>query len=109
MKLYFFEFAFDFFKISQITKHDFLLRSTFVIEDFHRYSILVFANRFLTIFRAEGPSFRLHIYKETPLKNMHENFFCRLLLVKIANDEISPQQKHMLSILRNLHKVKKSF
>ena len=72
MKLYFLEFAFDLFKIPQITKHVFLLRSTFVIEDFHVYSILVFTSLFLTKFRAEGPPSRLHFYKENLFKNMHE-------------------------------------
>ena len=42
MKCYFFEFVFDSFNIPQISKHVFLLRSTFVIEDFDEYSILVF-------------------------------------------------------------------
>eukprot|EP00493_Phyllostaurus_siculus_P023893 UN24230 len=35
MTLYFFEFDFDVFKIPQITKHVFLLRSTFFIKDFY--------------------------------------------------------------------------
>ena len=58
MKLYFFEVAFDFFKISQISKHVFLLRSTFVIEDFDEYSILVF-KKILKLFfepRANRPA-----------------------------------------------------
>ena len=42
MLFFFFEFVFDSFKIPQISKHVFLLRSTFVIEDFDEYSILVF-------------------------------------------------------------------
>ena len=78
MKLYFFEVAFDFFKISQISKHVFLLRSTFVIEDFDEYSILVFKNRFLTIFRAEGPPPRLNFGKGNPFKKHAWKFFCRL-------------------------------
>ena len=42
MKRYFSEFLKYFFKIPQIPKHLFLLRSTFVIEEFDQYSILVF-------------------------------------------------------------------
>ena len=68
MKLYFFVLAFDFFKISSITKLVFLLRSTFVIQDLHFYSTLIFISRFLTIFRAKGPPFRLHLYKENLFK-----------------------------------------
>ena len=68
MKPYSFEFAFDLLKIPQITKHVFLLRSNFVILVFDYYSILVFTSRFSTIFRAEGPPFRLHFYKENPFK-----------------------------------------
>ena len=79
MKFYFFEFAFDFIKIHQITKHVFLLRSNFVIEDFDEYSILVFKSRFLTIWGAEGPPFRLHLYKENPfIKQAYKKIiFCR--------------------------------
>ena len=61
MKLHFFEFAFDLLKSPQITKHVFLMRSNFVIEDFDYYSILVFTDCFLIMFRAEGPPFRLHL------------------------------------------------
>ena len=32
--VFFFEFAFDFLKIPPIAKHDFLLRTTFIVEDF---------------------------------------------------------------------------
>ena len=68
MKCYFLEFVFDSFKIPQISKHVFLLRSTFFIEDFDEYSILVFKLWFLTIFRAEGPRFRLHFVSKNPLQ-----------------------------------------
>ena len=89
MKVYFFELAFDLFYIRQITKHVFVLRSTFFIEDFHFYFILVFISRFLTIFRAKGPPFRLHFYKENPF----EIYACKTLFFvdgfcsKIANEE----------------------
>ena len=73
MKVYFFKFPFDLLKIPSIRKHVFSLRSTFLIKDFHKYSIPVFTNRFFIIFRAEGPPFRLHFYEENPLKNLHKN------------------------------------
>ena len=68
MKCYFFEFVFDSFKIPQISKHVFLLRSIFVIEDLDEYSILVFKLWFLTFFRAESPRFRLHFVSKNPLQ-----------------------------------------
>ena len=76
MKCYFFEFVFESFKIPQISKHVFLLRSTFVIEDFDEYSILVFKLWFLTFFRAEGPWSRLHFVSKNPLqKCAGKNYF----------------------------------
>ena len=115
MKCYFFEFVFDSFKIPQISKHVFLLRSTFVIEDFDEYSILVFKLWLLTFFRAEGrPKARgsaCILLAKTPYKNVQEknSFFTNGLFYKMVNDESWPQQKHILFILRNLHKVKMSF
>ena len=47
--------------------------------------------------------------KKTPLKIcMQKMYCCRWLLLEIANGKSWPQQKHMISILRNLHKVKRS-
>ena len=71
---------------------------------------MVFKNRFLIIFRAEGPPFRLHFYKENLFRNIQAKklFFCRRLLLEIVNEESWPQQKHMISILRNLHEVTQS-
>ena len=111
MKCYFFEFVFDSFKIPQISKHVFLLRSTFVIEDFDEYSILVFKLWFLTFFRAEGPRFRLHFVSKNPLQKCagKNYFFTDGLFYKMVNDESWPQQKHILFILQNLHKAKMSF
>ena len=111
MKCYFFEFVFDSFKIPQISKHVFLLRSTFVIEDFDEYSILVFKLWFLTFFRAEGPRFRLHFVSKNSLQKCAGKncFFRGGLFYKMVNDESWPQQKHILFILQNLHKAKMSF
>ena len=89
MKCYFFEFVFDFFRIPQIPKHVFLLRQTFVIQDFDEYSILVFKLSILTFFRAKGPRFRLHLVRKNPLqKCAGENYFLQMgLFYKMVNDE----------------------
>ena len=84
MKLYSFEFAFDFFKIPQIVKHVLLLRSTFVIKDFDQYSMLLFQSHFFDYFWAEISPFRLHF----------------------DNDESWLSQKYTVSILQTFHKVK---
>ena len=91
MKCYFFEFVFDSFKIPQISKHVFLLRSTFVIEDFDEYSILVFKLWFLTFFRAESPRSRLHFVSQKSLTKMLKEkiiflqmvFFTKWLMTKV--------------------------
>ena len=90
MKCYFFEFVFDSFKIPQISKHVFLLRSIFGIEDLDEYSILVFKLWFLTFFRAEGPRSRLHFVSKIPYKNVQEKiiflqmvFFTKWLMTKV--------------------------
>ena len=91
MKCYFFEFVFDSFKIPQISKHVFLLRSTFVIEDFDEYSILVFKLRFLTFLRAEVPWFCLHFVSKNPLQKcagkklffLQMVFFTKWLMTKV--------------------------
>ena len=66
MKCYFFEFIFDSFKIPQISKHVFLLRSTFVIEDFDEYSILVFKLWFLTFFGPKARGFACILSPKIP-------------------------------------------
>ena len=98
MKCYFFEFVFDSFKIPQISKHVFLLRSTFAIKDFDEYSILVFKLWFLAFFRAEGPRFRLHFVSKNSLQKCggKNYFFTDGLFYKMVNDESWPQQKRIL-------------
>ena len=68
MKMHFFESVSHFSKIPQITKHIFLLRSTFFIEDFVKNCMLVLTFCFLTIFQAEGPRLRLHFLSKHPLQ-----------------------------------------
>ena len=96
MKCYFFEFVFDSFNIPQISKHVFLLRSTFFIEDFDEYSILVFKLWFLTFFRAEGPRFRLHFVSKNPLQKCARKiillqmvFFTKCLMTKVDRSKNS--------------------
>ena len=84
------------------------LRMNLIRTHFQNFSN--FTSCFLTISRAERPPLRLQLYKENPFqKHAWKIFFVDLLLVEIANDESWPQQKHMISILRNLHKVKRLF
>ena len=96
MNCYFFEFVFDSFKIPQISKHVFLLRSTFFIEDFDEYSILVFKLWFLTFFRAEGPRFRLHFVSKNSLQKCAEKIifftgglFYKWLMTKVDRSKNS--------------------
>ena len=59
---------------------------------------------FLTIF---GPRVRRSACistKKTSLNDMHEKFWSKLLVTKIDRSK-----KHLISILQNLHKVKRSF
>ena len=97
MKCYFLEFVFDSFKIPQISKHVFLLRSTFVIEDFDEYSILVFKLWFFTFFRADGPRSRLHFVSKNPFTKMCRKkiiflqmvFFTKCLMTKVDRSKNS--------------------
>ena len=76
MKCYFFEFVFDSFKIPQISKHVFLLRSTSFIEDFDEYSILVFKLWFLTFFWTKTRGSACILSAKIPYKNVQEkNYF----------------------------------
>ena len=80
MRCYFFEFVFDSFKISQISKHVFLLRSAFFIEDLDEYSIPVFKLWFLTIFAGRRPAVRLRFVSENPLqKCAWKNYFLQMV------------------------------
>ena len=80
MKCYFFEFVFDSFKIPQISKHVFLLRSTFFIEDLDEYSILDFKLWFLTFFSGRKPAVPLAFYQQKTLTKMcRKTFFLQIV------------------------------
>ena len=98
MKSYYSELFEDFFKIPQIPKHLFLLRSTFVIEEFDQYSILVSSDIDFWLFfglKARGcaciyvnPFGSKHLVQKYAWKNyLLQMDFC----LKTDNDESWPQ------------------
>ena len=67
---------------------------------------------FFNCFSCQEPTVPLVLLQRKSLWKiwMKKNFFfVDVFCSKIANEEIWPQQKHMISIFRNVHKVKRSF